>query len=86
MKGVLDRFEGDKAVVLIEENKSELIVGKSELPEGSKVNTVFLLDERNGEYTIVSIDTAGTQAEAQTSSDLMAKLRAKSNGSKFSKK
>ncbi|WP_067726080.1 DUF3006 domain-containing protein [Oceanobacillus damuensis] len=86
MKGILDRFEGDKAVILVEENKTELIVEKSELPPGSKVNTVLLVEENNGEYTILSVDTASTQAEAQKSSDLMAKLRAKSSGSKFKKK
>ncbi|MFC4023530.1 DUF3006 domain-containing protein [Oceanobacillus longus] len=86
MKGILDRFEGDKAVILIEEQKAEFIVGKSKLPTGSKVNTVFLMEENDGDYKILRINTEETQASAETSSNLMAKLRAKSSGSKFGKK
>lgn len=83
MKGILDRFEGDKAVILIEENNAELVIEKSELPTGSNVNTVFQMEENNGNYNLLSIDTTETKNDAKKSADLMAKLRSKSSGSKF---
>ncbi|WP_339227145.1 DUF3006 domain-containing protein [Oceanobacillus sp. FSL K6-2867] len=85
MKGILDRFEGDKAVILIEEMKEEYIVNRSALPKGSKIETVFTVEKNQTTYNIKGIDTSNTEALAQQSSDLMAKLRAKSRGSKFKK-
>lgn len=83
MKGILDRFEGEKAVILIEEEHEEIIIDKNELPANSKVNTIFKVSKRNGSYQIDSIDTTAEKQASQKSSALMAKLRAKSSGSKF---
>lgn len=86
MNGILDRFEeNNKAVILIEEIDEELIVPVEKLPKGSVVNTYFSIEKKDGEYQIVSIDNTTTKEEAQKTSDLMAKLRAKSKGSKFRK-
>ncbi|MBP2077142.1 DUF3006 domain-containing protein [Oceanobacillus polygoni] len=85
MKGILDRFEGEKAVILIEETKEEYIVNRSALPEGSKIDTVFALEKNRTTYKIKCIDVSNTKVASQQSSDLMAKLRAKSRGSKFKK-
>jgi hypothetical protein len=85
MKGVLDRFEGNQAVILIEVEKAELIVPKEELPEGSKVNTIFKMDKADGEYIIISIDSEAKKEAKETTADLLAKLRAKSSGSTFKK-
>ncbi|MGP4105809.1 DUF3006 domain-containing protein [Virgibacillus sp. L01] len=87
MKGILDRFEDtNKAVILMEETKEEVVIPAELLPEGSSENTYFNMEKINDEYQIVSIDEATTQKEAEKSSDLMAKLRAKNKGSKFKKK
>ncbi|WP_047984253.1 DUF3006 domain-containing protein [Ornithinibacillus californiensis] len=85
MKGVLDRFEGNQAVILIEEDKAELVVAKEELPEGSDINTVFKMEKQDGSYKIVEIDHEAEKEAKETTADLLAKLRAKSNGSKFKK-
>ena len=85
MKGVLDRFEGNKAVILIEEKKAELIIPIEELPKGSKVNTVFKMEEVDGEYKVISIDLDAEKEVKETTADLLAKLRAKSSGSTFKK-
>jgi Protein of unknown function (DUF3006) len=85
MKGVYDRKEGNKAVILIEEEKAELIIPVDELPSGSTINTIFSVEKRNGSYQIIAIDhEAGSEVKEKTS-DLLAKLRAKSSGSKFKK-
>ncbi|WP_042146853.1 DUF3006 domain-containing protein [Paucisalibacillus sp. EB02] len=85
MRGVLDRFEGNQAVILIEEDKAELVVLKEELPEGSKINTVFKIANENGDYQILAIDQEAEKEAKETTADLLAKLRANSNGSKFKK-
>lgn len=85
MKGVLDRFEGNLAVILIEENKAEVVIPTEKLPEGSKVNTVFKMVKSSGSYTIIEVDLSAEQEAKETTQDLMAKLRARSNGSKFKK-
>ncbi|SEP83257.1 Protein of unknown function [Virgibacillus subterraneus] len=87
MRGILDRFEdNNKAVILIEETKEEVVIPVDELPDGSSENTYFNMEKIDDKYQIVSIDEATTQKEAEETSDLMAKLRAKSKGSKFKKK
>ncbi|WP_010095391.1 DUF3006 domain-containing protein [Ornithinibacillus scapharcae] len=85
MKGVLDRFEGNLAVVLIEEEKAEVIIPKEQLPAGSKINTVFKMEKSLESYTITEIDHSTEKEAKETTQDLMAKLRARSNGSKFKK-
>lgn len=85
MHGFLDRFEGKMAVILVEEVKEEFTVNKEMLPDGSDVNTYFEIEKKDGNYHIVQIDTTKTTQEKQTTSDLMAKLRAKKTESKFKK-
>lgn len=85
MHGFLDRFEGNMAVILVEEVKEEFTVNKEMLPDGSDVNTYFEIEKKDGNYHIVQIDTTKTTQEKQTTSDLMATLRAKKTGSKFKK-
>ncbi|MFC3041769.1 DUF3006 domain-containing protein [Virgibacillus xinjiangensis] len=86
MKGIVDRFEGTKAVILLEEIKEELIVDREELPDGSDINTVVQVEDQDGEYRVIAKDDAQTDEQSGTTSDLMSKLRAKSKGSKFKKK
>lgn len=86
MKGILDRIEdGDQAVILVEEIQKALIIPLKDLPAGSKVNTFFHIKESNGDYQVTSIDDEATRREAQKSEDLMAKLRAKSSRSNYSR-
>ncbi|MBM7599346.1 hypothetical protein JOC34_001714 [Virgibacillus halotolerans] len=87
MIGILDRFtDNNKAVILIEEIKEELIVSISDLPKGSKENTHFQIEKVGAGFRINSIDHTKTRQEAQKTSDLMKKLRAKSTGSKLKRK
>lgn len=86
LKGILDRFENDSAVILIEEEKEELIVPKRDLPKGSKVNTYFVIEKNFNGYEIVGIDEEKTILERKKSSSLMDRLKAKRKTSKFKKK
>lgn len=84
MKGILDRFEdNNQAVILIEEIQKALVIPLSELPQGSKENTYFHIEEKNGDYKIISIDQETTKRQARKSEELLEKLRSKGSGSKF---
>lgn len=86
MKGVIDRFENDKAIVLIEKQNDELMIPIDQLPEGCRPNTYLTLKKQAGKVIVQSIDHDKTKQETQKSADLLAKLRNKSSGSKFKKK
>lgn len=84
MQGILDRIEdGDQAVILIEEIQKALVIPMCELPKGSKEGTYFNVEEKGGQYHVLSINKEATEKEAQKSIDLMEKLRSKSKESKF---
>jgi Ser/Thr protein kinase RdoA (MazF antagonist) len=83
MIGVLDRFEGELAVILVEEEKEEFTVDKKELPSGSEVNTLFNVTKENGNYRILEINKEATSKAQKKSANLMDQLRARSKGSKF---
>lgn len=85
MKGILDRFEGEQAVILVEGDKQEFTVNKTHLPLGSKPNTIFNIKKENDTYQITEINKEATTKTKQKSSSLMNQLRAKSKGSKFKK-
>ena len=87
MKGYLDRIEdNDLAVILIEDINEEIIIPLDQLPEGSTENTWLQLEKTDDSFQVIAIDDEKTEQETETSQDLMAKLRAKSKGSKFKKK
>lgn len=83
MKGILDRFEGNLAVILVETEKEEFTVPKKNLPPGSQVDTYFELKKDGQSYQIIKIAETKTQKEKLKTSDLMAKLRARKTRSKF---
>lgn len=85
MRGVLDRFEGSEAVILLEESKQEVILPEEALPEGSLEGTWFHLTQLDGTYKINSIDVAKTEAKTTANALLLEQMRQKSKGSKFKK-
>ncbi len=86
MKGVIDRFaDNDLAVILIESMNKELHIPRKDLPKGSTVNTWLTLQEKNGAYTIISIDEEKTVDAAQKAGHLADQLQAKIKRSKYRK-
>lgn len=73
-KGVLDRFEGDQAVILIEEWNEEMILSKSALPSGSDVNMWFSVEKKDAKIEIISIDFEKTDEEIEKTKRLKEKL------------
>lgn len=84
-KGVIDRFEENLAVILIEAEKKELIIDVAKLPEGAKPGIWLKLKQLENEEWLIEIDLETTEVESNKTSDLLSKLRAKSKVSKFKK-
>lgn len=83
MYGFLDRIEdNDKAVILIEETKEELIVSIEDLPENSKENTWLKLEKNESSYNIIGIAEDKTKNEEESTSSLLNQLK-KKKGSSF---
>lgn len=83
MKGMLDRFEGDKAVLLVEEAKKEWIIEQEQLPAGSKKGSWFTIEVTGEKVDSISIDSQLTKEKNQKVDDLMQAIRSQSTGSKF---
>jgi len=79
VKGVLDRFENNIAVILIEEVNQELMVPKKNLPNKSYEGTWFLISITTDGFHILHIDKETTQTEKEKSLKLLKKLKNKSH-------
>lgn len=62
MKGILDRFEGEYAVVELEDRSLKNIL-RSELPKGSREGDAIILV--NGEWTIDKAETKERKARIE---------------------
>ena len=83
VKGMLDRFEGNKAVLLVEELNKEWIIERDQLPTGSKKGNWFTLEISGDKISSISMDHQLTEKKSQKVDDLMQTIRSKSTGSKF---
>lgn len=86
MKGVLDRYEGGLAVILVEESKEEFTLEKTELPKGSTQGTWYHLIHGENGYAISSIDVAATEEKSSANALLLEKVQQKKKESKFRRK
>jgi len=84
--GVLDRIENGIATIIIDELHEQLSIADSELPEGSKEGTWFLLKKKDNSFEIIKIDKEKTTTEWQHSTSLMNKLQSRKRSSKFKRK
>lgn len=74
-KGVLDRFEQNQAVILIEELNKEMIIPMSELPSGSIENTWFDIEINDGAIGNIQVDCRTTMEELERVRGLMRVLQ-----------
>ncbi|WP_438312042.1 DUF3006 domain-containing protein [Sporosarcina sp. FA9] len=72
----LDRFtDNNMALLLIEEFKKEILIDKSQLPEGSIVGTWFLVEIQNDLITKITIDSSKTKLMEQEIGNRMERLK-----------
>lgn len=87
MKGIIDRFEGDVAVILAETENREILVPIKELPDECKVHSAVNIHESDENiYPVITFDTETDQKKKQTSSDLRKALLNRKQNSKLKKK
>lgn len=80
---MLDRFESNQAVVLVEEINKEWIIEQDKLPAGSKEGDWFTLEINGDEIDSITKNPQLTEQKSQMVDDLMQSIRSKSTGSKF---
>ncbi|MFD1928500.1 DUF3006 family protein [Sporosarcina siberiensis] len=72
----LDRFtDNNRALLLIEELKKELLLDKSQLPSESVVGTWFLVEIHNDIITNITIDSSKTNLMEQEIGNRMERLK-----------
>ncbi len=76
-KGVLDRIENDKAIILLESIDETIIVSKKSLPVDSQINMWLNIELIDDTYKVVSIDHQLTEKRERKSTHLIDKLRKK---------
>jgi len=72
----LDRFtDNNRALLLIDELKKEILMDKSQLPEESIVGTWFLVEIQNDLIIKITIDSSKTKLMEQEIGDRMERLK-----------
>ena len=72
---VIDRFEGNLAVLLVGDAQSQQTVERSFLPLDANEGTWLKVTIENGFITKVEVDTEKTNSMAETIADKMSRLR-----------
>lgn len=86
MKGIIDRFEGDLAVILIETENREIHIPSRELPEACTVKSVVHIEESLETSPKITLDAAADQENKQKSSDLRKALLNREKNRKLKRK
>ncbi len=74
-KAVIDRFEGDKAVILVGDEEDKLVVPRASLPAGVKEGTWLQVDVADDRVLSATIDQAETAKRAERIEEKLARLR-----------
>jgi hypothetical protein len=74
-KAVIDRFEGDKAVILVGEEEEKLIVPRASLPPGAKEGQWLQVDVEDDRVLSVALDEDETAKAKKRIAEKLARLR-----------
>ncbi len=74
-KAVIDRFEGDKAVLLVGEEEDKIIVTKASLPSGAKEGEWLQVEVEDDRVLSAIIDEAETAEAKERITKKLATLR-----------
>ena len=75
MKAVIDRFEADKAVLLVGEEQDALVVPRKSLPQGVKEGHWLKVDVEDDRVLSAEIDEEETARAKERIKEKLAKLR-----------
>jgi hypothetical protein len=74
-KAVIDRFEGDKAVLLVGEEEDKLIVPRASLPPGVKEGQWLQVDVEDDRILAAALDEDETIKAKKRIAEKLARLR-----------
>jgi len=72
---VIDRFEGDQAVLLVGESERQAVVARSELPKSSREGHWLQVEFAGGKLVSAAIDEAGTARAKERIAEKLERLR-----------
>ena len=75
VKAVIDRFEDDKAVVLVGEEKDRLVVPRVDLPSGAKEGDWLIADVEDDRILSAELDQDETARAKERIAEKLARLR-----------
>jgi len=75
MKAVIDRFEGDMAVLLVGDNEERMEVSREILPKKSKEGLWLKINLQDGKVISAEIDSEETEHAKQRIAEKLARLR-----------
>lgn len=79
IKAVIDRFEGDKAVLLVGEEEDKLIVPRAFLPPGVKEGYWLQVDVEDDRVLSATLDENETKKAKERIEEKLARLRKGNN-------
>ena len=75
VKATIDRFEGDKAVVLVGEEQDRLVIPRTELPNGAKEGDWLIADVEDDRVLSAELDPDETARAKERIAEKLARLR-----------
>lgn len=75
MKAVIDRFEGDRAVLLLNDGQEQIIVPRKVLPTEAKQGDWLQIEIKNEKVVTAVIDEEETIRAKQRIAEKLAKMR-----------
>ena len=81
-RAVIDRFEGKRAILLLGDPESELVVQRTDLPDGASEGVWLRVQRSQGKLVSAVIDTEETERMRRSVADKMARLRRRDPGGK----
>ena len=75
MQAVIDRFEGDQAILLLNDGQEQIIASRQSLPPEAKQGDWLNIQIKDGEMISAFIDVDETAIAKQRIADKLARLR-----------
>ena len=75
MKAVIDRFEDDQAVLLLNDGQDQLVAPRKVLPRGAKEGDWLQVEIKDGKVVSAVIDADETTSAKQMIAEKLARLR-----------
>jgi hypothetical protein len=72
---VIDRFEGDQAVLLVGESERQVVVTRSALPHGSREGHWLQVEFAGDQLVSAAVDEAGTARAKERIAEKLERLR-----------